>query len=141
MMPQIRNPKFEIRNQRSRPLYVILMIAAAAAGIGSRVEGAGVPAFVAQYAGDVFWALFVYLGVGLLAPRLSIRRVVLIAGAVAAFDEVSQLYHAPWIDAVRQTGVGGLILGYGFLWSDFLCYLAGIALGMGGEYFLLRAKT
>ncbi len=126
---------------RNRFLYVILMLAAAAAGIGSRMQDAGVPEFIAQYAGDTFWALFVYLGVGFLAPRLSIRTTALIAGSIAVLDEVSQLYHAPWIDAVRQTNVGGLILGYGFLWSDFLCYLAGILIGVAGEYFLLRKKT
>jgi len=131
----------EMNVTRSRFLYIILMAGTAVVGIGSRVQGIRVPFFMAQYAGDTCWALFVYLGVGLLAPRLSIRWVALIAGAVAVLDEVSQLYHAPWIDAIRQTSVGGLILGYGFVWSDFLCYLAGIAIGMGGEYFLLRSKT
>jgi len=35
------------------------------------------------------------------------------------------LYHAPWIDAARATRLGALDLGYGFLWSDLVCYLVG----------------
>ena len=44
--------------------------------------------------------------------------------------ELSQLYHAPWIDSIRQTTLGGLILGFGFLWSDLACYAAGVGVGI-----------
>ena len=44
--------------------------------------------------------------------------------------EISQLYHAPWIDAIRATALGGLVLGFGFLWSDILCYTVGVLLGI-----------
>ena len=43
---------------------------------------------------------------------------------------MSQLYHAPWIDSIRHTTLGGLILGYGFLWSDLACYAVGVGLGV-----------
>jgi hypothetical protein len=29
--------------------------------------------------------------------------------------DLIQLYHAPWIDSIRQTTLGGLILGFGFI--------------------------
>ncbi len=44
--------------------------------------------------------------------------------------EFSQLYQAEWIIMIRQTKIGGLILGYGFLWSDLLCYAAGVSAGI-----------
>ena len=44
--------------------------------------------------------------------------------------ELSQLYHAPWIDSIRHTTIGGLILGFGFLWSDLACYSLGVGLGV-----------
>lgn len=44
--------------------------------------------------------------------------------------EISQLYHAPWIDAIRATALGGLVLGFCFLWSDILCYTVGVLLGI-----------
>ena len=34
-----------------------------------------------------------------------------------------------WIDAIRNTTLGGLILGFGFLWSDLVCYTIGIIVG------------
>ncbi|MGC1717640.1 MAG: DUF2809 domain-containing protein [Isosphaeraceae bacterium] len=40
------------------------------------------------------------------------------------------MYHAPWIDSIRQTTLGGLILGFGFLWSDLACYAVGVVLGV-----------
>jgi hypothetical protein len=44
------------------------------------------------------------------------------------------LYHANWIDTIRKTTLGGLILGYGFLWSDLLAYAIGIAAGVIIEF-------
>lgn len=41
--------------------------------------------------------------------------------------EISQLYHAEWIDQIRDTSLGGLVLGYGFLWSDIAAYTLGVS--------------
>jgi len=43
--------------------------------------------------------------------------------------ELSQLYHSPWIDALRSYPLGGLILGFGFLWSALVCYTMGVGFG------------
>jgi len=60
-----------------------------------------------------------------------------IISLVLAFAvEVSQLYHAPWIDGIRSTTLGGLVLGFGFLWSDLVCYLVGIAAGVSTDRLL-----
>ena len=47
--------------------------------------------------------------------------------------EVSQLYKAPWIDSIRRTTLGGLVLGYDFVWSDLACYAVGVGLGVAVE--------
>jgi hypothetical protein len=44
--------------------------------------------------------------------------------------EISQLYHASWIDSIRQTTIGDLTLGFGFLWSELACDAVGIGLGV-----------
>ena len=62
-------------------------------------------------------------------------------GCAAVFSvaiETSQLYHAPWIDAIRRTRPGALVLGYGFLWSDLACYAAGVALATAVERLAAR---
>nr|WP_255486929.1 DUF2809 domain-containing protein [Mucilaginibacter sp. SP1R1] len=44
--------------------------------------------------------------------------------------EFSQLYKATWINELRHTLFGHLVLGEGFLWSDLLCYTVGVAIGV-----------
>lgn len=48
--------------------------------------------------------------------------------------EVSQLYHAPWIDAIRAMVPGRLVLGTTFNWPDLPAYSVGIALGSLAEW-------
>ena len=91
---------------------------------------------MAAYAGDTLWALAAFLGIGLVRPRASTWRAAAVAMSFSVMIEVSQLYHAPWIDSVRGTTLGGLILGYGFLWSDLVCYAVGVGLGIVIERWL-----
>ena len=86
--------------------------------------------FIAAYAGDTFWALAAFLGIGLILPRASTRTVAILAMAFSVAVELSQLYHDPWIDSIWHTTLGGLILGVGFLWSDLACYAVGVVLGV-----------
>ena len=88
------------------------------------------PTFIATYAGDTLWALAAFFGFGLILPATSTVRVTLLAMAFSVAIELSQLYHAPWIDSIRHMTIGGLILGFGFLWSDLACYAVGVGLGM-----------
>jgi hypothetical protein len=97
------------------------------------------PTFLAQYAGDTLWAMMAFIGVAFLAPTWSTFRLAIVAMAVSAAVEVSQFYHAPWIDAVRHWRVGGLVLGYGFLWSDLACYTVGVILGVALDIAIKKA--
>lgn len=115
--------------KRNRIAYLIAAIAVVILGLSSRRYSHLLPDFLASYAGDTLWALTAFLGIGILFPRWSTLRVSALALVFAFSIELSQLYHAPWIDQVRQSKFGGLILGYGFLWSDLLCYVGGIAIG------------
>jgi hypothetical protein len=120
-----------VRDRKRNILVGITLIALVAClGLGSRRFAGHLPGFVAAYAGDTLWALAAFLGIGLLLPRTSTGRVALLALAFSILIEISQLYHAPWIDAIRGTTLGGLILGYDFVWSDLACYTAGVGLGM-----------
>ena len=122
-----------MRPPRSRVAYAIALAVVVAAGLGSRVFGPWLPAVVATYAGDTLYATMVFVGLGILAPRWSTTRLAVTALACSCAIETSQLYHAPWIDAIRDTLPGALVLGYGFLWSDVACYAAGVAVGAGVE--------
>lgn len=112
-----------------RAIYFLCAIAVLTTGLASRRFRSHLPQFVADYAGDTLWALMLFLLVStLLANRPILIRAAL-SLALAFLVEISQLYHAPWIDSIRQSTLGGLVLGFGFLWTDLLCYAGGIAIG------------
>ena len=118
---------------RSRLVYGVALLAVIAAGLGSRLFGRDLPTLIAAYAGDTLYATMMFVGIAILAPRWSTARLAVTALAISFAIEISQLYHAPWIDALRATVPGALVLGYGFLWSDVACYVVGVALGAGLE--------
>jgi uncharacterized protein DUF2809 len=115
--------------KRNRIVYFVFIAVVIALGLSTRRFASVLPEFLADYAGDTLWALMVFLGVGFLWTRISTRRAALAAAAFSYAIEISQLYHAAWIDTLRFTRLGGLILGYGFLWSDLPCYTAGVLIG------------
>jgi hypothetical protein len=120
-----------IRRPKRNPLIWIALIALVIPlGLGSRRYAHALPGFVAAYAGDTLWALAAFLGFGLVLPRASTRTIAALAITFSVLIEVSQLYHAPWIDSIRHTTLGGLILGFDFVWSDLVCYTAGVGLGV-----------
>ena len=86
--------------RRRADLSIILIALASAAGIGSRRLAHLLPGFVAFYAGDTLWALVAFLGIGLLFPKASTWRIAFLAMSVSVIIEVSQSYHAPWIDSI-----------------------------------------
>jgi hypothetical protein len=118
------------RRRRNPLIWITLIALVSVLGIGSRRYAHALPGLVAAYAGDTLWALAAFLGFGVLLPRAPTRMVALMAMAFSVAVELSQLYHAPWIDSVRRTTLGGLILGFGFLWSDLACYALGVGLGV-----------
>jgi hypothetical protein len=115
---------------RRNPLIWLALIALVIPlGLGSRRYAYALPGFIATYAGDTLWALAAFLGFGVILPRASTLRVALLAMSFSVAIELSQLYHAPWIDSIRHTTLGGLILGFDFVWSDLVCYAAGVGIG------------
>ncbi len=110
--------------------YLLLTLVVIVLGLLSRKTGVCTSDFVKMYVGDVLWATMVYFGCRFLFVNRSKRVSVGIALVFSYLIEVSQLYHAPWIDAIRATTFGGLVLGFGFLWSDIVCYTVGVTLGV-----------
>ena len=70
--------------------------------------------------------------------RCSPARIVLGAFCFAWSVEFLQLYHAHWIDVLRSTRLGRLVLGTSFNSPDLIAYVAGIALGALAECLYLN---
>ena len=123
---------------RSRWRYAFAVAATIATGLASRAYAAHLPWWLAKNAGDALYATMVFFGFGFLAPRAKTSMVALGATAFCVAIEVMQLYQAPWINAVRATTPGRLVLGQGFHAFDLVCYVLGVGLGVGLELAVRR---
>ncbi|NLE00885.1 MAG: DUF2809 domain-containing protein [Fibrobacter sp.] len=119
-------------------LFSILFVIAA--GLLSRSPYIDQSSFIGTYAGDTLWALMVFIGFRFLFIKEPIFKIFVISFLFSCFIEVSQLYHATWIDKLRGYRLGGLILGFGFKWSDIICYAVGCFMGFLSLWFQIAVK-
>jgi Protein of unknown function (DUF2809) len=129
------------RGPGARLSFALAVVITIALGLASRRWAAALPDFVGAYVGDGLWAAMVYFGLGALAPGALWTRRAALALALCFAIEFSQLYHAPWIDQVRATRVGALVLGFGFLWTDLVAYTLGVGVAAGLAHALHRKRT
>ena len=129
---------YEMKGKRNRTYYLLFTVITILSGLASRHYPGVLPTWVESYLGDSLWALMVFLMAGFIFHTKSTRWVALVGLIFSYCIEVSQLYHAPWIDAVRANRLGGLVLGFGFLWSDLVCYTVGIGFGVMMEKIFLK---
>lgn len=115
--------------KRNRIVYLGLTILVMILGLLSRKINS-LSYILEKYSGDCLWALMIFLLFAFVFNKKDIKFITILSLLFCYGIEISQLYHAPWIDAIRNTTLGGLILGFGFLWSDILCYTIGIIVGV-----------
>lgn len=113
----------------NRLFYPLMIVIVIFLGLLSRRMSRYIPNIINLFLGDSLWALMIYLIIRMLFSNWSIKKVAIIGILFCFSIEFSQLYHANWIDIIRRTTLGGLILGYGFLWTDLAAYLIGIGFG------------
>ena len=110
--------------RRTRLIAAVAACVLVPAGLSTKAVPS---AWVRGYAGDILIALFLAFCVRGLAPRRSAGFVVCAVGIYSVLVEISQCYHAPWIDSLRRTFPGAIVLGTTFQWMDLACYGAGLA--------------
>lgn len=124
-----------------RWIYLFVTFIIVVSGLASRKFGSLLPVFVANYSGDTLWAAMVYFGFRFLFPFSPAIRTACWALLFSYCIEISQLYQADWINAIRGTTLGALILGHGFLWTDMICYTVGIALSFAADYYISKLNN
>jgi hypothetical protein len=120
--------------------YLFLILITLTVGLVSRKFPQLFHPFLAEYLGDTMWALLVFGLFRILLFQKGTLSIAILALSFSFLIEFSQFYHAPWIDAIRSTTLGALVLGHGFLWSDILCYTAGVSIGTLIDLLLIRRK-
>ncbi len=122
--------------ERNRYHYFLLFLMTIAAGLFSRTSY--IPEIIYPYIGDALYAVMIYFLIGCCLARLSSLGVLLFTIAICFTIEMSQLLNVGWLNTIRQTIPGKLVLGQGFLWSDLIAYTFGALIGFLLESFLLR---
>lgn len=115
------------RRRRARVAYIAAVFAAIALGLGSRAFAGRLPVFVAEHFGDALWACMIYFGFRACFAHWKVSFALWCSLAFCFAIEFSQLYQADWINRIRETTLGALVLGKGFLTADLVRYSAGIA--------------
>ncbi|EDY84898.1 hypothetical protein VDG1235_4532 [Verrucomicrobiia bacterium DG1235] len=119
---------------------ILLAAATIALGLASRRYDI-FPDLLKNYPGDALWATLVFIVWAFLLPHLSIKKIAALTLATSLAIELSQLYKAPWINQLRDTLFGKLVLGSGFDPIDLVAYLAGALLGMATVSLLPRIDS
>jgi hypothetical protein len=107
---------------RRRAVYLLLAVATVISGLLARFAPLGLPGFVVKYGGSTLWAVMVYWVLVLVWPRSRPLVLASIAGGIALLVELQRLYHAAWLDAIRVSLPGILLLGRFFSVWDIVAY-------------------
>jgi len=111
-------------------VYVALALATIVVGLVVHLTARGIGAAERDMLGDALWAAMIAWWLGAFAPDARLIGRSAAAYAICAVVEESQRYHAPALDALRETRVGHLVLGSGFDSRDLLSYALGVASAM-----------
>jgi len=117
--------------KRRRLIYLICFILIIPIGLSTRKYSYAMPHVIAEYGGDVFNATCWFFFLRMLLVKPPLQRIALYAFIVCAVIELLELIQAPWMKKLQHTPPLGLILGYGFNWSDMVCYAIGNIIGWG----------
>ena len=111
-----------------RLFYLLGIFSSMILGLLSRKAGDTLPAFLADHAGDALWAMMIYFGFRFLLPNKPLGLSLFLSACFCFSIEWSQIYQADWINSIRNTALGALVLGRGFLAIDLVRYSGGILL-------------
>jgi len=126
---------------QKRIVCSIVIVITIAVGLFVRLKKQWFPDIVNLYLGDVLYAFMMYYIVSFIAMYKAIKIKAIAALLICFAIELFQLYQAEWINVIRQTLPGRLILGSGFLWSDLLAYYIGITAAFIFEKFMLSKRN
>lgn len=136
-MPMISKNK---SHNQLRRTYIIAVVITILLGLASRKFSHLLFSFLAVNAGDVLWAMMVYFGFRFLFLKKSIVMAIFLSCLFSFGIEFSQLYQEDWINQIRGTLLGALVLGKGFLTVDLIRYTTGIIIASSFDTVIIIKK-
>lgn len=113
---------------RLRLIYAMAAFITIAIGLTWHLSPPLFGAPVKDIVGDSLWAAMILWMVSFVIPSRPLLVRMSVAIAICFAVETSQLYHAPFIDSIRATLPGHLVLGSGFDPRDLAAYATGVSI-------------
>ena len=123
----------------TRLTFLAAALVSGALGYWLRFD-APVPYWVRDGSGGVAYVVFWICLAGFVGPKLSAFRAAVCVLAATCTLEFLQQWHPVWLEAMRRTLPGRLVLGTTFEWSDLPPYFVGALLGWGVARVVQRSK-
>lgn len=98
-------------------------------GLATKIYDGPAAWWVRDYLGGVLYVVFWILAVLWIRPGWSPRRVAPGVLLVTCALEFLQLWHPPFLEAIRSAAVGRALIGTTFVWWDLPHYVVGAVLG------------
>ena len=109
--------------KRTRLTYLCAILVLIPIGLLSRRIG-----WLPDACGDALWSMMVFCCWRFVLVRSKLSVVAATSLITAYAVEFSQLVKYDWLDRFRDTFVGHMMLGQGFLWTDLVADTAGIVI-------------
>jgi hypothetical protein len=123
------------RNQLWKTILVLFIITPL--GFATKFYSGWGQHWVYNYAGDILYPVFWYFLILLGFPRCNPIVLAIVNFTVDVLIECSQIYSNAFLEMVRSSFIGLVVLGQGFDIRDVGYYLIGNTLAVG-SYYLLR---
>ena len=111
------------------------------AGLAVHLHGGMLQPDLRDVLGDVLWAMMIMWLVSIALPGIRAASRALLALAICWAVELSQLYQADWINALRSHTLGHLVLGSSFDARDLVAYAAGVLIALILDRLTSRARA
>lgn len=128
---------------RVRLATVVLILTTIAIGLGCKQYSGPGHAFVNNWgpASVCYEVLFVLVGFLVFPRRAMIAKIAICVCLLTCLVEISQLFHIQWLDELRKTFFGRMLLGTSFSWWDFPAYPVGAWVGWIVARWISRLDT
>ena len=123
-----------------RLVYLLLFIFFTWLALATRSHHQWFHPLVIKYGGDILWPGMFVFSLRAFFVNTALLKLALVNYLLGVLDKFSHLSNAAILVAIRQTYVGRLLFGVGFLWSYLVCYAIGALIAWGIAVWADRLK-
>jgi len=116
--------------KKRRLIAIICLIVILPLGFSTKFYKGWAEDWISNSFGGLLYVIFWCLVIFLLMPKLKPKNIAIGVFVVTSVLETLQLWHPPLLEHLRSNFIGVTILGNSFVFSDFIYYILGAAIGL-----------